>query len=147
MIKIINQVSSGGIIFRRIQYTYEVALIGRSTQKKERVWCLPKGLVEKGESPEETSLREVKEETGLEGKVIKKLGDISYWYHSREDGARIHKTVHFYLLEFIRGNTEEHDFEVEEVRWFPIREAIDRLAYKSEREIMDKASKTLEVEV
>jgi len=130
MVKIINQVSSGGIIFRKVNETFEVALISRTTQRGEKVWCLPKGIVEKRESPEEAALREVKEETGLEGKVIKKLGDISYWYYSKEDGARIHKRVHFYLLEFIRGSTEEHDFEVEEVRWFPVREAIDRLAYK-----------------
>lgn len=145
MVKTINQVSSGGVIFRRSGDKWEVALIGRTTQRGEKVWCLPKGIVEKKESPEEAALREVREETGLEGKVIEKLGDISYRYYSREDGARIHKIVHLYLLEFIKGNTEEHDFEVEEVRWFQIEEAADELTYKSEREIMNKALKALEI--
>ncbi len=133
-----RRTSSGGIICKKEKNKIKVALISRNQGK---VWCLPKGLVNKGEKLEETALREVKEETGLDGKLIKKLGAIDYWFFYKK--RKIHKVVHFYLLKHLGGNTKYHDFEVEEVKWFEIDNAIRVMSYKNEIEIMKKAKKAI----
>jgi len=135
VVQVRKQVSSGGVVFRRDDKGIDVALI----RVKGGRWALPKGLVDKGETPAETALRETREETGLEGRLIDRLGDIDYWYFSKEEEVRYHKFVHFYLIEYKSGRTEDHDWEVEEVRWFPIEEAIDTLSFKGEKEIIEKA--------
>jgi len=134
--KIKREVSAGGVVFRKRNSLIEVALTSR---QQGQVWCLPKGLIEKGESPEETALREVREETGLEGRLVEKIEEIKYWYYSKWEQVRVFKIVHFYLLEFLGGDTERHDFEVDEVRWFTLEEAKRVLSYKSERGIVEKA--------
>lgn len=139
MVKTKQETSSGGIIYRRKDNSLEVALTSRTTQTGKRVWCLPKGWVEKGETLEETAQREVREETGLRGQVIEKLGDIHYWFYSRDEKCRISKTVYFFLLKFLEGDVKGHDFEVDEVRWIPVEEAEDILSFKTERDIMRKA--------
>jgi len=92
-----KQVSSGGVIFRRHKNVIEVAMVAI---KGGNVWCLPKGLIDKGEIPEKTALREVLEETGLKGRIIEKLGEITYWYYIKNDNAKCKKTVHFFLMEY-----------------------------------------------
>ncbi|MBI3988763.1 MAG: NUDIX hydrolase [candidate division NC10 bacterium] len=138
--KVKHQVSSGGVIVREKEGTFEVALIGL---RGGSVWGLPKGLVEAGEDPQATALREVREETGLVGRPLGKLGEIEYWFFDKEEGARIHKTVHFYLLAYVEGSPEDHDFEVEEVRWYPIEEALRLMAYRNEREMVERALQKL----
>lgn len=138
--KVRRQVSSGGVIFRMEGEKIEIALI---SLREGSVWCLPKGLVEKGEDPEATALREVREETGLLGKSLEKLGEVEYWFYEKEVRSRIHKTVHFYLLEYQGGRLEDHDSEVEEVRWYPAEEALTLMTYQNEREVVEKALKTL----
>ena len=136
-----KKVSSGGVIFRCSSNGVEVALVlvrGRNT------WCLPKGTVDRGEGPEDTAIREVMEETGLSGEIYEKIGQISYWYYVRKESKRIHKTVHFYLMKFKKGNTQDHDHEVIDAKWFLIDEAINRLSYKSEKEILKKAKRMIE---
>ncbi len=135
-----TQVSSGGVIFRRTGDDVEIALVA---VKEGSVWSLPKGLVEKGEGDDETAVREVREETGLTGKVMKKIGDISYWYYIKNDNAKCRKTVHFYLLEFVSGVTSDHNWEVDSAEWFPINEALKKLSYKGDREIVEKAKEML----
>ncbi len=131
-----TQVSSGGVIFRRSNDMVEIALVA---VKGGDVWCLPKGLVEKGETPEETAMREVAEETGLRGKVIKKIGDISYWYYIRGENAKCRKTVHFYLMEYEGGSTDDHSWEVDKAAWFIMDEALNKVSYKGDRGILEKA--------
>lgn len=136
-----NQLSSGGVIFRSDNKTPEIALI---SVKGGSVWCLPKGIVDKGENPEQTAVREVREETGLNGRIKAKLGEVSYWYYIKEENARCRKTVHYYLMEYLSGSTKDHDSEVNDASWFPIDEALDKASYKGDKEIIGKAKKLIE---
>jgi len=129
-------VSSGGVIFRKVNGGFEVALVSR-----RNIWCLPKGLIEANETADEAALREVKEETGLNGEIIGKIGEINYSFFRNR---RYFKTVHFYLLKFVGGSIEAHDSEMDKVKWFPISDAIRVLTYVNERKIMRKAVKMLE---
>jgi 8-oxo-dGTP pyrophosphatase MutT (NUDIX family) len=109
--------------------------------KPEGVWALPKGLVGRGEDPEATALREVREETGLEGEPVTKLGDVRYVY--TRAGERIFKVVSFYLVRYRHGRIgdvpPEHAHEIEEARWLPLEDAPRLLAYRGEREMADRA--------
>jgi 8-oxo-dGTP pyrophosphatase MutT (NUDIX family) len=91
-------------------------------------------MVEQGESPEETALREVREETGLVARALRPLGDIDYWYVW--EGVRIHKTVTFFLMEATGGDVSLHDHEMEEVRWFPLEEADSVATFRKERPLL-----------
>ena len=135
-----NQVSSGGVIFRRHGNTVEIALVAI---KGGNVWCLPKGLIDKGEVPEKTALREVSEETGLKGRIVEKLGEITYWYYIKNDNAKCRKTVHFFLMEYESGDITDHDWEVDTVSWFPIDRALHQAKYKGERDMIMKAREIL----
>ena len=136
-----KQTSSGGVIFRNSRKGIEVALIA---VKNKTVWCLPKGAIDKNEDFQTAAVREVREETGLSGEVIDEIGKISYWYFSKDENMRFNKTVYFYLMEYKSGNTDEHDQEVDDAQWFPIEEAIDKLAYRGEKEILQKAKEMIE---
>jgi 8-oxo-dGTP pyrophosphatase MutT (NUDIX family) len=113
--------------------------------KPDGIWALPKGIVGSGERPEATAVREVEEETGLEGLPVGKLGDVRYVY--TWGGERIFKFVSFYLLRYRQGRIDELEpamrHEVAEARWLPLEEAPRLLAYKGEREMAEKALVTL----
>jgi 8-oxo-dGTP pyrophosphatase MutT (NUDIX family) len=113
----------------------------RPEGKDAGVWALPKGLIGPGEKPDATALREVAEETGVEARLVEKLGDIRYVYTWR--GARVFKVVSFYLLRYVRGRLGDLPpataHEVAEARWLPLDEAPRLLAYKGEREMAEKA--------
>ena len=108
-----------------------------------RVWGLPKGGVEPGETPEQAALREIEEETGMAGVVERELGSIDYWFYARDRGGRIHKTVHFFLVRATDGTTEAHDDEVREARWMDARDAFRLMTYPNEREMVRKAAAAL----
>jgi 8-oxo-dGTP pyrophosphatase MutT (NUDIX family) len=135
-----TQVSSGGVIFRRRDDGIEVAMVA---VKGGNVWCLPKGIIDKGEVPEKTAIREVAEETGLKGTIIEKLGEITYWYYIKEENTKCRKTVHFFLMEYEGGDVSNHDWEVDDASWFPIDEALKKASYRGEREMIEKARKKL----
>lgn len=135
------QKSAGGVIYQEREGKMYVTLIATKGGKR---WGLPKGIVEKGEDSTQTALREVAEETGLEGEVVGKLGYIEYWFRSPEDKVLYHKFVDFYLLEYRSGEVKKHDWEVEQARWFPIREAIERISFDNERDILRKAKEEWE---
>lgn len=106
-----------------------------------RVLGLPKGRPDGSETPEAAALREVREETGVEGELVSKLGDVRYWY--RRGGARVFKLVTFFLMEYRSGNVADHDHEVEEAGWMPLTQAARSLTYAGEREMVVRAlSKT-----
>jgi 8-oxo-dGTP diphosphatase len=133
-----SQVSAGGVVFRRRGRGIKVVLI--SVGEKER-WQLPKGLVRKNESEENAAQREVREETGCETELIKLIDPVEYWYvgSTKQGRVRFHKIVHFYLLKYKAGDTNDHDDEVNEARWVSIGEAQTMLAFKSEKEVVAKA--------
>lgn len=136
-----NQVSSGGVIVRRENNGAEIALI---SVKGGNVWCLPKGLIERGERSEDAAVREVHEETGLKGRIIEKIGEISYWYYIKDENVRSRKTVHFYLMEYESGSTDKHNFEVDDAAWFTLDEALNKISYKGDRQIVEKAKEMIE---
>jgi len=138
----VREVSSGGVIYRRSEDQVEVALI--HTGKR---WGLPKGHVEKGERVEENAVREVRGETGLLGKLDRKLGQISYTYRGKSsDGRpiRIAKRVTFFLLEYLEGEVHGHDYEVDEARWFPLDEATANLSFATEKNIVRRAKRLID---
>jgi 8-oxo-dGTP pyrophosphatase MutT (NUDIX family) len=129
------------VVIRRAGEDVDVALASRRTRRGELVWGLPKGLVEADERPEETAVREVREETGLEAVLLRPLGDINYWFVW--DGERVKKTVSFFLMEAVGGDVSVHDHEMEEVRWFPVAEAHRLAAYRTERDVIARAATAL----
>lgn len=136
-----RQVSSGGVIFRRQDDITEVVLV---SVRQGRFWCLPKGIIDQGETPEQTAVREVREESGLSGKILDSLGEINYWYYIRGENTKCRKTVHFFLMEYLEGSTSGHDREVDEARWFPIGEALEKISFKGDRAVLEKAAALLE---
>jgi 8-oxo-dGTP pyrophosphatase MutT (NUDIX family) len=141
-----REFSAGGVLVRRTRGRAAGAAI-RPRGKAPGTWALPKGNVDPGERPDETALREVLEETGVEGRLVEKLGDVKYTY-TRRDGARVFKIVSFYLLRAGRGRLGEIEeamrVEVAEARWLPLEEAPRLLAYGGERAMAAKALARLE---
>ena len=142
-----REFSAGGVVVRRLRGQLFLAAV-RPAGKAEGVWALPKGLVDPGEKPEVTALREVAEETGVERRLVSKLGDIRYVYTWA--GERIFKVVSFYLLRYRAGRIgnvpPEHSHEVAEARWLPLADAPRLLAYKGEREMAARALASLDGE-
>ena len=102
-----------------------------------KVLALPKGHPEEGESPVDAALREVREEAGVDARFVEPLGDVRYWY--TRDGRRIAKIVSFFLLQYVSGEVENHDFEVEQARWMALEDAARDLSYPGEREMAARA--------
>ena len=131
-----REFSAGGVVVRPGN---EVIVIVPTRRAKggERVLALPKGHPENGESGADAALREIREETGIEARLIDKLGDVRYWY--QRDGKRIAKVVSFFLFEHVAGEPGGDPVEVEEARWMPLEEAEAALSYRGEREMVSLA--------
>jgi 8-oxo-dGTP pyrophosphatase MutT (NUDIX family) len=136
-----REFSAGGVLVKRIKGRPHVAAI-RPQGKAKGLWALPKGNLDPGESPAETAVREVREETGVEGRLVEKLGDVKYTY-TRRSGLRVFKIVSFYLLTAGAGRIGAIDeamrIEVAEARWLPLDEAPRLLAYGGERQMAEEA--------
>jgi 8-oxo-dGTP pyrophosphatase MutT (NUDIX family) len=126
----LTEISYGGVVIRGDQLLV-------ITPAGKRVTGLPKGGPDHGEAPEETAVREVREETGINARVREPLGDVRYWY--RRGGRRVHKTVRFFLCDYVSGSTSDHDHEVDDARWIPLSEARKVLSYTGERALIDRA--------
>ena len=114
----------------------EVVICGRTTPP---IWGLPKGTPEQGETREQTALREVNEETGLEITIDEYIGSIDYWFGHPKDHIRRHKIVHYYLMNLTGGDVSLHDHEFDCVRWLPAEDAVRTLTYQNEVGIVQDA--------
>ncbi|MDR1189779.1 MAG: NUDIX hydrolase [Bifidobacteriaceae bacterium] len=140
-----EEVSAGGLVVDAIDGVAQAAVIARRNRGGRLEWCLPKGHLEVGESPAEAAVREIREETGIRGQVIRRLGTIDYWFLG--DGRRIHKVVHHYLLTAEGGQlTAENDpdAEAEEAAWVPLDQLRERLAYPNERRLVQLVRQLLD---
>jgi len=126
--------AAGGVVLRLGDHGAEVALLGRVNDGS---WVFPKGTPTHGESLEQTALREVREETGLDVKIVRPLGEMTYSFAA--SGERIHKIVHFFLMEPTGGDPSLHDAEYDEVRWVSVPEARRMLSFDTYRDVLDRA--------
>ena len=133
----VELVSAGGVVLRKGRDGDEVVLCGRRDPAR---WALPKGTPDPGETRAQTALREVREETGLDIEIVRRLDSIQYWFMRPSDGARCHKTVHYYLMSPTGGDTSRHDDEFDFVQWFPLAQAIETLTYPNEARIVEKSA-------
>jgi 8-oxo-dGTP pyrophosphatase MutT (NUDIX family) len=154
-----REFSAGGVVVRRVAGAWNLAVIEpqkepSATKLKGKRWqklllALPKGLVDPGEKPEQTAVREVAEETGLVGSLVVKLGDIKYVYvRSWADQQRVFKIVSFYLLRYESGKideiADEMRIEVKQALWIPLEEAELKLSYKGEKDMVRRAQQYLQ---
>ena len=133
-----REFSAGGVVVRRVRGEWRLAAIRPGGKT---VWALPKGNLGPDETPGETALREVAEETGVQGRLVGKLGDVRYVY--TWEGERVFKVVSFYLVRYSSGRLgdipEEFRHEVAETRWLPLKDASRLLAYGGEQEMAARA--------
>jgi 8-oxo-dGTP pyrophosphatase MutT (NUDIX family) len=132
--------SAGGVVHRMAPAGTEIALVHRL---KPALWALPKGTPQAGETLEETALRETREETGLEVEIEQPISSIRYFFVRGR--TRFAKTVHFFLMRPVGGDLSLHDHEFDEVRWWPLEEAIELVTYPTERSVLERAAALLAV--
>lgn len=130
----IEETSAGGLVVDLADGAPRVVLIARRARDGGLLWSLPKGHVEAGETNEEAALREIKEETGIVGRIVRPIGSIDYWFVF--DNRRIHKTVHHFLVRATGGELSDTDVEVEDVAWVSFDDLSARLAYPNERDLV-----------
>jgi len=137
-------VSSGGLVVDMTSDPMRVAVICRRNRSGRLEWCLPKGHLEGTETPEEAAVREIAEETGIDGQVLESLGAIDYWFFA--DGHRIHKTVHLFLLQATGGSVtvdNDPDHEAVDAAWVDLDVLEERLAFPNERKAARLAQQRL----
>jgi len=154
----LREFSAGGVLVRHTPEGWELAVIepqreasivGESDKKRHKqVLALPKGLIDPGEKPDQTAVREVREETGLTGSILAKLSDIKYMYvRVWGDNQRVFKIVSFYLLQYESGTIDDVSsamrIEVKQAQWIPLEGAERRLAYRGERDVIRLARQRL----
>jgi 8-oxo-dGTP pyrophosphatase MutT (NUDIX family) len=135
------QFSAGGVVFKKEKGEIFVLV---SQHSQHHGWVFPKGLIGdniENESKEETATREVKEETGVEAKILKPLDPVEYWFVL--EGEKIKKTVYYFLMEYVSGDISDHDDEMEDVEWLPKEEVEKRLTYESDKKTWKEAIELL----
>jgi 8-oxo-dGTP pyrophosphatase MutT (NUDIX family) len=133
--------SAGGIVVRFEGDTPQLVVGSRRRDRDIVTWTLPKGTPDPGETREQTALREVREETGLEVRISRPFDSIEYWFV--QGGTRIHKTVHYFLMDQTGGDLGRHDHEFETVRWIGFDEAQHLLTFETERALVARAAEAI----
>lgn len=140
--------SAGGIVFKKEDGSIFI-LVAQHSQ--HHGWVFPKGLIgnhpfassgQAKETKQDAAVREVKEETGINGKIVTELAPVTYWYNFKNE--KIKKTVYYYVMQNLGGNTKERDHEMEQVEWVFIDQVLERLTYKSDKEVFNKARPMIE---
>lgn len=141
---VVDETSAGGLVVNVVEGQAMTAVIARRNRAGRLEWCLPKGHLEGEETAEQAAVREIAEETGIEGFVIRHLATIDYWFAGSD--RRVHKVVHHYLLQATGGELtadNDPDQEAEDVAWVPLEEVAARLAYPNERRVVATARDVL----
>lgn len=133
----IPQHSAGGVVIRPSGGGHEFLAIKPAHRDR---WQLPKGTIDPGETPAVTAVREVREEGGVDARIVADLGPIRFWYQM--DGRHFVKTVDFFLMTYLAGNPDDHDHEVQDARWFSL-DAAQQLAFRDERAVVHRAGAVL----
>ena len=141
VLPIVREYSAGGLVFDERD---RVAIIARHSRSGHLEWCLPKGHIEQGETPQQAAIREISEETGILGEVVDSIATIDYWFTGTTQ--RVHKLVHHYALRQIGGQLSvegDPDHEAEDAAWVAFNELGSILSYPNERKIAWLYSKKL----
>lgn len=128
-----REFSAGGIVFN----DKGQVLLTQHSQNKH--WSFPKGLIDPGQTSEEAAVREVKEEGGVEAEIVDKVGYSKYVYTL--NGEKIFKVVTYFLMKYKSGDPKDHDWEVEEVGWYEVEDALKQLTFSQDKELLKKALK------
>ena len=137
----VEEVSAGGLVLDRSGPITRALLIARHDRRGRLIWSFPKGHIEAGETTEAAAIREVREETGIDGRILAPLGTIDFWFTTEDH--RVHKTVHHFLFEAAGGELSDEDVEVVEVAWVPLDEVRSRLGYADERRLLTRVDDLL----
>jgi 8-oxo-dGTP pyrophosphatase MutT (NUDIX family) len=156
----VREFSAGGVVLRRMSGAWQIAAIEpekeepppggvRRVSSRKLVLALPKGLIDEGETPVETAIREVREETGVAATLVTKLADIKYVYvRTWADRERVFKIVSFFLLQYQSGRIDDiapaMRIEVRRALWLPLEEALLKLSYSGERQVVRRAEDYLQ---
>jgi 8-oxo-dGTP pyrophosphatase MutT (NUDIX family) len=130
-----REFSAGGVVVRGDEVA--VVVPHRRSPEGRPVLALPKGHPDGDESMVDAARREVREEAGVDGELVEKLGDVRYWY--QRGGRRVFKVVSFYLFSYTGGDVADHDHEIEKARWMPLSQAARELSFAGEREMVERA--------
>ena len=137
----IFQYSAGGVVYKK-ENNKTYILVAQHSQ--HHGWVFPKGLIGdhiENEGKKETAVREVKEETGVDGKILKKLNPVTYWFVFEKE--KIKKTVYYFIMEYAGGDINTHDDEMENVEWLEMENVEERLTYVSDKKVWKEAQKLI----
>ncbi len=130
--------SAGGIVFKKEDDEIFILVTQHS---QHHGWVFPKGLIDEGENVKSTAIREVAEEGGVEAKIIQALPPTEYFYQF--EGEKIKKKVTYFLMEYVSGDPGDHDWEMEDAQWIPIEKTKEKLSFKSDQSVFQKAEKLI----
>lgn len=131
--------AAGGVVFREGDEGIEIVLVSR---RSSGLFALPKGKVDPGEEVEQTAVREVREESGLEAEILEELGEVRYWF-TDEHRERVDKVVYFFLMRPTGGDMADHDHEFDDVGWYHLAEAERLLTHKNQLHILHRAAELI----
>lgn len=133
--------SAGGVVFKKEGDSTSI-LVAQHSQ--HHGWVFPKGIIGdsiKGEKKEDTAIREVEEETGIQASILKPLTPVVYWYQFNKEKRK--KTVYYFVMKFVSGDFEKRDMEMEAVEWLPEKEVENRLTYPSDKKVWQEAKQLI----